>query len=187
VNSLTDPTRTALRRILLDRQTRHRVPGLFGGVVRNGQLAFGEGVGAGDVATPDVAPDEDTQFLIAWYSKTFTAVVVMALRDEGKLGLDDTLDRFLPETSHQGTTVRQMLAHVSGMQREPVGDVWDTLEQPDREQLVAGLDEAERVLKPHHRWHYSNLMYALLGGWSPASTAGSGTTASRPGSWTRSG
>ncbi|HSE70533.1 MAG TPA: serine hydrolase domain-containing protein [Nocardioidaceae bacterium] len=152
-----------MRRILLDRQTRHRVPGLFGGVVRQGQLAFGEGVGAGDVATPDVAPDEDTQFLIASNSKTFTAVVVMALRDEGKLGLDDTLDRFLPETSHQGITVRQMLAHVSGMQREPVGDVWDTLEQPDREQLVAGLDEAERVLRPHHRWHYSNLMYALLG------------------------
>jgi CubicO group peptidase (beta-lactamase class C family) len=49
------------------------------------------------------------------------------------------------------------------MQREPVGDVWETLELPGREDLVAGFAEAERVLRPHERWHYSNLMYALLG------------------------
>jgi len=49
------------------------------------------------------------------------------------------------------------------MQREPVGDVWETLELPGREDLVAGFAEAERVLRPRERWHYSNLMYALLG------------------------
>jgi len=59
--------------------------------------------------------------------------------------------------------IRQMLAHVSGMQREPVGDIFETLDSPDREQLVAGFAGAERVLKPHYRWHYSNLVYAMLG------------------------
>jgi CubicO group peptidase (beta-lactamase class C family) len=56
-----------------------------------------------------------------------------------------------------------MLAHVSGIQREPVGDVWETLVNPDRADLVAGFNEAERVHKPHHLWHYSNLAYAMLG------------------------
>lgn len=28
---------------------------------------------------------------------------------------------------------------------------------------MAGFADAERVLKPHHRWHYSNLVYAMLG------------------------
>jgi CubicO group peptidase (beta-lactamase class C family) len=87
----------------------------------------------------------------------------MALRDEGKLTLDDTLDQHIPETKHGLVTIRQMLSHVTGMQREPVGDVWETLSYPDRTQLVEGWNSAERILKPHHRWHYSNLAYSMLG------------------------
>jgi len=87
----------------------------------------------------------------------------MALRDAGKLSLDDTLETFIQESKHTGITIRQALAHVSGMQREPVGDIWEVLEYPDREGLVSGWNEAERILKPHHRWHYSNLVYSLLG------------------------
>ncbi len=54
----------------------------------------------------------------------------MALRDEGKLNLDDTVEQLIPESKHEGITIRQMLSHVSGMQREPVGDVWDDDEVP---------------------------------------------------------
>ncbi len=158
-----EQTGRQLRRMLLDRQSKHRVPAIYGAVAREGSTVWGDGVGSADLADPGAPPDEDAQFLIASNSKTFTAVLVLALRDEGRLSLDDTLDTFIPESKHPGITVRQMLAHVSGMQREPVGDVWETLEQPDREQLVAGFGEAERVLKPHHRWHYSNLAYAMLG------------------------
>lgn len=163
MNDLDDRTRRALRRILLEKQAKGRVPGLYGGVVREGRLLWGEGIGSADLDQPGTPPDDDSQFLVASNSKTFTAVAVMALRDEGRLSLDDPLERFLPETRHRGITIRQMLAHVSGMQREPVGDVWETLEQPSREQLVTGFEDAERVLRPHHRWHYSNLMYSLLG------------------------
>jgi CubicO group peptidase (beta-lactamase class C family) len=108
-------------------------------------------------------PGPDDQFLVASNSKTFTAVLVMQLRDEGKLRLDDTLDTFIADVQHAGLTIRQCLAHVSGMQREPVGDVWETLQSPDREQLVAGFNEAERVHQPHQLWHYSNLVYSMLG------------------------
>lgn len=159
----TEQTSRDLHRILLERQSKHRVPAIYGAVARNGRPVWGAGVGSADLERPGTPPDDDSQFLIASNSKTFTAVLVMALRDEGKLDLDDTLDTFVPESKHPGITVRQMLAHVSGMQREPVGDVWETLEQPDREQLVSGFSEAERVLRPHHRWHYSNLVYAMLG------------------------
>ena len=69
----------------------------------------------------------------------------MALRDEGRLSLDDTLDTFVPEVTQPGLTIRQCLAHVSGMQREPVGDVWETLVNPDAAELVAGFNQAERV------------------------------------------
>jgi CubicO group peptidase (beta-lactamase class C family) len=154
---------TELERIARQRQRKYRIPGLFAGVARKGELVWGIGVGAADLSDLDVAPQADDQFLIASNTKTFTAVLVMQLRDEGKLALDDPLDRHLPQVTQRGVTIRSMLAHVSGMQREPIGDVWETLEAPDREQLLAGFNEAERVHKPHHLFHYSNLAFAVLG------------------------
>jgi CubicO group peptidase (beta-lactamase class C family) len=160
---LSESTLSTLHRMTLGRQTKHRVPGIYAGVVRDGGFVWQEGVGAADVSDLDTAPGADDQFLVASNSKTFTAVLIMQLRDEGRLSLDDTLDTFVPEAAHRGITIRSMLAHVSGMQREPVGDIWETLKSPDREELVAGFNEAERVHKPHHLWHYSNLMFSMLG------------------------
>ncbi len=160
---LTDRTTRALHRIALGRQTKHRVPGLYAGVVRDGGFVWQEGIGAADLGNPDVPPGPDDQFLVASNTKTFTAVLLMQLRDEGRLRLEDTLDELLPGVKHPGLTVRQCLAHVSGMQREPVGDVWDTLQNPDREALLAGFNEAERVHPPHQLWHYSNLVFSMLG------------------------
>jgi CubicO group peptidase (beta-lactamase class C family) len=163
VTEISAQTSSALSRILAERQTKGRVPGIVGAVARAGALAWADGTGSADLASPGVAPTADTQYLIASHSKTFTAVAIMALRDEGKLSLDDTVEKFIPESKHGGITVRQMLSHVSGMQREPVGDVWDQMTFPDRTQLVAGWNEAERIGKPHNRFHYSNLVYSLLG------------------------
>lgn len=163
MTELAAQTRSRLTRILAERQAKDRVPGIVGGVARSGRLTWSDGVGAADLDAPGVPPTADSQFLIASQSKTLTAVAIMALRDEGKLSLDDPVEKFIGESTHEGITVRQMLSHVSGMQREPVGDVWDQLKFPDREQLVAGWNEAERVGKPHHRWHYSNLVYSILG------------------------
>ena len=156
-------TNASLHRIALDRQVKGRVPGLYAGVVRDGGFVWQEGIGAADITAPDVAPTADDQFLVASNTKTFTAVLVMQLRDEGKLSLDDTVDQHVSEVGHSGVTIRQALAHASGMQREPVGDVWETLQNPDRNELVAGFNDAERVHRPHHLFHYSNLVFSMLG------------------------
>lgn len=107
MNQLRDTTKGRLRRTIASRQAEHRVPGIVGGVVRHGELLWSEGVGTADLGAPGVPPTPDQQFLIASNSKTFTAVAIMALRDEGKLDLDDTLDRFVPECGHSGLTVRR--------------------------------------------------------------------------------
>ncbi|MFC7490263.1 MULTISPECIES: serine hydrolase domain-containing protein [unclassified Knoellia] len=152
----------ALHRMALDKQVADRIPGLVAGVGRQGSLDWWTGIGCASADRPDDAPDADTQFAIASITKTFVAVVVMALRDEGRLALDDTVDTLLTGSAH-GVTVRQLLAHASGMQREPVGDIWDTLVFPERDALVSGWDEAARVGRPHDRFHYSNLGFAILG------------------------
>jgi CubicO group peptidase (beta-lactamase class C family) len=151
-----------LERRLRVAQRDWRSPAVSAGVVRDGQLVWSGHVGSARVEGT-VPPDDDTQYMIGSITKTFTAVLVMALRDEGKLALDDRLDAYLPGTRHGAVTIRQMLAHASGLQREPVGRIWENLQAPDEERLLRELEDAERVLPPHFVFHYSNLAYALLG------------------------
>ena len=161
MSSLPDDSKRHLHRAALRHQREGRVPGLAAAVARGGELLWFAGIGATRVDSPET-PGPDDQYLVGSNTKTFTAVMLMQLRDEGRLTLDDLLADHLPDVGHP-VTVRQALAHVSGMQREPLGDVWDTLEQPDAASLVRGFAEAERVGRPHTRWHYSNLAYAVLG------------------------
>ncbi|HEY3529050.1 MAG TPA: serine hydrolase domain-containing protein [Nocardioides sp.] len=161
MSSLQETTTRQLRRIALDKQREGRVPGLFAGVARGGSLLWGEGIGQADLGEGR-APGPDDQFLIASNTKTFIAVMVMQLRDEGRLSLDDLLGDHVPEVSHP-ITIRQCLAHVSGMAREPLGDVWETLENPTAKELRRDFDDVERVLRPHDHWHYSNVVFAMLG------------------------
>ena len=161
--TLRDETGRALLDLTRARQRDGRIPGVMAGVARGGALAWHTGVGSADLAEPGTPPDADQQFLIASNTKTFTAVMIMALRDEGRLDLHDTLDTIVPEVTHRGLTIRQCLAHASGMQREPLGDVWETLQTPDTPALLRDFSRAERVHRPHHLFHYSNLVYSILG------------------------
>lgn len=165
--SLRRSTTRELHRIALERQTEGRVPALFAGVQRGGELVWSEGIGTtGGGEGRDRAATADDQYLVASNTKTFTAVMIMQARDEGRLSLDDHVGDHLPggtPSPAHGATIRSALAHVSGMQREPHGDVWETLTFPDAERLVQEYAQAERVGPAHTRWHYSNLMYCLLG------------------------
>ncbi|WP_147140838.1 serine hydrolase [Stackebrandtia albiflava] len=116
--------------------------------------------------------DADTRFRYGSVTKTFTAVLVLQCRDAGLLELDDPIGRHLALPRHGEHTVRDLLAHRSGLQREPHGDVWDLHTGPDTERLLADLAKAERVLPPQRRFHYSNLGFALLGHLAAAKRGG---------------
>jgi CubicO group peptidase (beta-lactamase class C family) len=155
--------RRQLDRRLADHQVEWRSTGLAGSAVRRGAPVWDSTAGTADADDPGAAPTADTQFRMGSITKTFTAVLVMQCRDDGLLDLDDPLDKHIPGTRHSTLTVRRMLAHLSGLQREPVGDVWEALEGPSLDDMIAGLEEAEAVLPPARRHHYSNLAFALLG------------------------
>src|SRR6185369_3877257 len=109
------------------------------------------------------AADAETQFRLGSVPKTFTAVLVMQCRDDGLLDLDDPIGDHVDVGQHSGLTIRRLISHTSGIQREPHGDVWDTLQAPDLDGLLADLEWTERVLPAGRRYHYSNLAVALLG------------------------
>jgi CubicO group peptidase (beta-lactamase class C family) len=149
-------------RLTGEAQRDGRLPSLTAAVFRAGEVEWAQAIGVAD-AEAGTEATVDTQYAVASITKTFTATTVMQLRDEGKLDLDDPLERHLPEVAHGRLTLGRMLAHASGLQREPPGEVWETLVFPEPEELLASLPEAEQVLPGATAWHYSNLAYALLG------------------------
>jgi len=159
-------TEQACSRRLHDVQREARAPSVAAAVVRDGTVTWSDAVGLADVEQ-GLQPTLDTQYRIGSITKTFTAVLLLQLRDAGRLELDDQLERHLPGTPHGDVTLRRMLVHLSGLKREPAagpgGEVWETLEDPDPRELVTGLERAGKVLAPGRRWHYSNLAFALLG------------------------
>ena len=114
-------------------QARGRVPSVVAAVVRDGVLAHF--TGAGDLPEPD----PDMQYRIGSITKTLTAALVLQLRDEGRLALDDRLDQHLPGAPVGRVTLRHLLGHVSGMQREPDGDWWERSAGTDLATFLAGL------------------------------------------------
>jgi CubicO group peptidase (beta-lactamase class C family) len=130
-------------------------------VARAGEVVWGETLGVANTETGEEATP-DHQFRIGSITKTFTAVAIMQLRDAGKLDLEDPLDKHLEGAPHS-PTIRRMLSHSSGLQREPPGDVWETMRFTEGEEFMQSFAEAEQVLPPGSHFHYSNLAFALLG------------------------
>lgn len=154
--SLLPETGRAVTEIAARAQSAGRAPSLALAVVRDRSLLHFTGAGE----TPP--PDTKTQYRIGSITKTMTATMVMQLRDEGAFELDDMLYRHLPGTAVGGLTLRQLLGHVSGLQREPDGPWWERHAGGGVDQLLAEL--ADKIAGPPWRtYHYSNLAYGLLG------------------------
>jgi CubicO group peptidase (beta-lactamase class C family) len=103
------------------------------------------------------------QYRIGSITKTFTAALVMRLRDEGRLGLDDHVRAHLHDAPFGERTVRSLLAHCSGLPAEPAGPWWERSPGSAWADLVAANAGRPLVFRPGARFHYSNLGYAVLG------------------------
>jgi len=81
--------------IVDDEMSRQKMPGVAVGIVIDGELAYAKGFGFADVEKKTV-PDADTVFRIGSITKSFTSLAILALRDDGALGLDDLLTNWIP-------------------------------------------------------------------------------------------
>ena len=150
-----------LERLVRREQRDKRLPSITAAVLRDGEPVWETAVGAADVAAQREATP-DTQYRVGSITKTFTAAAIMQLRDEGKLDLEDTLDKHIEGAAH-APTLRRLLSHTSGLQRETHDDAWLHARFAAVPELLETLDRAEQVLPAGARFHYSNLAFALLG------------------------
>ncbi|WP_242422971.1 MULTISPECIES: serine hydrolase domain-containing protein [Frankia] len=180
----------ATERLLLQRvaveQAGGRAPSLVAAVARDGRPVWT--AGRGRAVGPDQAdgdgdgggggggdrggggegrgvrrPDADTQYRIGSITKTFTAVLVMRLRDEGRLALGDPLDRHLPGTAVGDRTVAQLLSHLGGIAAETPPPWWERVAGQAHPTLADALGPDPDRFRPGRRHHYSNVGFAVLG------------------------
>ena len=149
--------------------TEKKITGLVWGVVIDGRLAHVETFGVRDRAT-QAKVNAGTAFRIASMTKSFTALAILKLRDEGKLSLEDPVSKWIPQFAQMELPtrdtpplrIRQLLSHSSGFPEDnPWGD--QQLSATD-----AKLDEWLRrgipfSTPPGTRYEYSNYAFGLLG------------------------
>lgn len=165
---MTTATREALQARLDQLRERAGIPGISVAVILPGGSRWVGVSGSADVAAGSpVTPS--TGFAVASISKTFTASLIVALADEGKLGLDDPVRTYLPTLTKIGPTVtiRQLLDHTSGLRDYFFHPSIDRLLLADRGQRWDAKRTLRYVGKPYfppgEGWHYSNTNYLVLG------------------------
>lgn len=153
----------ATRRALLHRiavaQTVGRSPSLVAAVVREGRTVWH----GSRTSVDGHAPDENVQYRIGSITKTFTAVLVLRLRDEGLLDLGDPLEKHLPGTGAGEATIAHLLAHTGGLAAESPAPWWERTPGSLRPELADVLGERPLRHPVGRRFHYSNPGYTLLG------------------------
>ena len=160
----------AVGRVIDSAVQAHAFAGAVVAVATNGKVAFIKGYGLADLEqrTPMT---EKTVLRIGSVTKQFTAALVLKLADQGKLSLDDTLTRYVPDFPRGGeVTIRQLLSHTSGVMSYTNPRVMSQLKDAGRREwtikdLVARISTLTPLYEfdPGAGWSYSNSGYMLLG------------------------
>ncbi|MCC6929325.1 MAG: serine hydrolase [Gemmatimonadaceae bacterium] len=147
--------------------SEHRTPGVSIAIVRNGRTILAKGYGYADLEN-DVPATPETVYRIGSVTKQFTSAAIMRLVEQGKLTLDDTLQKFVPNVPSQGNrvTVRHLLNHTSGIKSYTnLGPKWQRVMRLDLapDSLVALFAGEPGDFKPGDAYMYNNSGYFLLG------------------------
>ncbi|MFI5161273.1 MAG: serine hydrolase domain-containing protein [Sphingobacteriales bacterium] len=148
---------------------QNHFPGLVYGIVVDGKLVHAGGVGYTDLANKTEA-NSRSDFRIASMSKSFTAMAILKLRDEGKLKLDDPVYLYIQEARNMKRltkdaptlTIRHLLTHSAGF---PEDNPWGDRQLANTDQQLIDLYKKGISFSndPGLGYEYSNLGFATLG------------------------
>mgnify|MGYP003335353314 CR=1 FL=1 len=136
-------------------------------VAYHGKVLFSDQFGIFSPVTKKLLTDSST-FQLASASKPFTATAVLQLFENGKLNLDDPLQKFFPDLNYPGITIKTMLCHRSGLPNYIY--FMDSLAQLQPDSFFTNAQVVEYMIKHHPpisfqpdtHFQYCNTNYALL-------------------------
>jgi len=141
----------------------------FNGTVlfaENGEIVFSKAIGYANLKTKDSLTMESA-FQLASISKPITALAVLVLKQEGKIGIDDSVRKYIPELPYPGITIRHLLTHRSGL---PNYMYFAEQDWPNKDIPLKNQDVIDLMVKyqykpyylPDKRYNYCNTNFALL-------------------------
>jgi len=153
----------------MDRQiralmTENRIPGVVVGVASRGRLVHAQGYGMADVELR-VPVSDSSVFEIGSISKQFVAAATMLLVEEGRVGLDDSIQEYLSDLPSEwlGVTVRQLLTHTSGIPDYEEIQTYEAYRlRFTPEEIIRVAHSRPMDFEPGTGWYYSNTGYFLL-------------------------
>lgn len=134
-------------------------------VAKNGVVVFEEYIGYADIKKKDTMTAE-TPLHIASAGKTFCAMAILHLAEEGKLNLDDSLTHFFPGLPYHGITIKMLLSHRSGLPNYLY--YLSSLKKKDtcytNQDVLNSLYDLQPKIafRPNTRFGYSNTNFVLL-------------------------
>tara|TARA_R110002033_G_C3868273_1_gene237013 strand:+ start:96 stop:1622 length:1527 start_codon:yes stop_codon:yes gene_type:complete len=141
------------------------IPGLSIGIVRNDSIIFSKGYGNLEIHK-ERKVDETTIFGIGSISKSFTALTLGILVDEGEINWDDKVKDYLPYFElytpyvTDNFTIRDLLTHRSGLKDVSGGTLWYHSDY-SREEIIKRLKHLEPVSGFREKPAYQNVMYVV--------------------------
>lgn len=164
-----DPYLPAVDSMFTNYASSNHFPGTAFGLIANGKLVYTGSAGLINI-DKKIPSSPTAAFRIASMSKSFTAMGIMKLRDQGKLRLDDPVYLYIPEMKDQryptkdasAVTIRQLLNHEAGFPEDnPWGDRQLAVPDATLEKLIKeGISYSN---DPGIGYEYSNLGFAMLG------------------------
>jgi CubicO group peptidase (beta-lactamase class C family) len=151
---------------------RFNIPGLSLGIFRDGKLVRKQAYGLADLELSAPAQADDL-YEIGSMTKQFTAFLTLMLVEEGKIGLDDPISKYIPEApaSWSKVTIRHMLNQNSGLPEYVTIPGIGLMDDFDRKKWMEGVTPLPLDFEPGTTWAYSNTNFALLG-WAIEKVAG---------------
>ncbi|HKV08793.1 MAG TPA: serine hydrolase domain-containing protein [Thermoanaerobaculia bacterium] len=146
-------------------------PGISVAVLQRGRLVFSEGVGFADLDNM-VPANGSTVYNVGSVSKAITAVAIMQLVEQGKVGLDEPIQKYVPTFPEKGSpiTIRHIMTHTSGIRHYRSTDFPDSKDN-ENWKPYSSLEEAIKIFKddpllfkPGEYYFYSSYAANLLQG-----------------------
>jgi CubicO group peptidase (beta-lactamase class C family) len=144
----------------------HLATGKFTGAVlvaRGDEVLFQGGYGMANLEL-DVPNTPESVFRLGSLTKQFTAAAILQLQDQGRLSVNDTLDRYLPDAPHAGeVTLAQLLSHSSGMPDSLASPSLELRQPHTPDELIGQAAGQPLEFTPGSQYHYCNVCYLMLG------------------------
>jgi CubicO group peptidase (beta-lactamase class C family) len=143
-------------------RVRQQIPGLSLAILHEGEVVLARGYGLANLEHA-VPVHRGTVFQSGSVGKQFTAAAIMLLVEDGKVKLDDSIRRYLPEAlpAWEKITVRHLLTHTAGTTDYPAS--FDFRRDYTEAELLEQATALPLAFEPGSEWRYSNLGYVLLG------------------------